>query len=48
MPLKVLLFKIHNYLTKRDYTYTIDDICDVAIAICISVWIYTYQEWKEI
>lgn len=48
MPFKLLLFTIHNYLTKRDYTYSIDDIGDIAVAICVGVWIYTFQAWSAI
>ena len=47
MPCKTLLFTVHNYLTKRDYTYSIDDICDLGILICIIVWIYTYIAWSS-
>ena len=47
MPLKLVFFTIHNHLTKRDYTYSIDDICDLAIAICVGVWIYTYESWND-
>ena len=46
MPFKLLLFSIHNYLTKRDYTYSIDDVSDFALAICMCVWIYTYSSWS--
>ena len=44
----MILFTIHNYLTKRDYTYSIDDIGDCAVAICVGVWIYTFRQWSQI
>ena len=46
MPAKMILFSLHNYLTKRDYTYSIDDISDLAIAICVSVWIGYYVKYS--
>ena len=46
MPCKTLLFTVHNYLTKRDYSYSIDDICDLGLLICIIVWVYTYFSWS--
>ena len=46
MPCKTILFTVHNYLTKRDYSYSIDDICDLGILICIIVWVYTYFHWS--
>ena len=46
MPCKTLLFTVHNYLTKRDYSYSIDDICDLGLLICIIVWVYTYFHWS--
>ena len=48
MPCKIISFSVHNYLTKRDYTYSIDDFCDLGISICAIVWIYTYFEWSSI
>ena len=45
MPLKCLMFTLHNYFTKRDYSYSIDDLSDLAIAVCVGVWIYTYFDW---
>lgn len=47
MPIKLLLFSVHNYLTKRDYTFSIDDLSDLAIAICVSVWIAYYFKYKD-
>ena len=47
MPLKLIMFTIHNYMTMRDYSYSIDDICDLAIAICIGIWTYTYMTWTK-
>ena len=42
MPTRVILYTIHNYLTKRDYSYSIEDICDLSIGICIGIWIYSF------
>ena len=42
IPLRILLFTLHNYLTKRDYSYSIDDLCDLGLATCICVWVYYY------
>ena len=47
MPFKMLLFTVHNYLTKRDYTYQIDDLADLAIATCVVVWIVTFYQWNN-
>ena len=46
MPFKMILFTVHNYLTKRDYTYSADDLSDFAIAVCVAVWIFTYIKWS--
>ena len=48
MPLRVVTFSAHNYLTRRDYSYSIDDICDLVVFVCLFVWIYTYFDWKDI
>ena len=47
MPFKLILFTIHNYLTKRDYSYSVDDISDLAIAVCVGVWIYLFDKWSN-
>lgn len=47
MPCKLITFTVHNYLTKRDYTYSIDDICDLGITCCAIVWIVTYYDWSS-
>ena len=48
MPLKAVSFTVHNYLTKRDYSYSIDDICDFGILVCVIVWFYTFIEWSTL
>ena len=48
MPLKIVTFTVHNYLTKRDYSYSIDDICDLGILVCVIVWFYTFIEWSTL
>lgn len=45
MPCRIILFTVHNNLTKRDYTYSIDDLCDLGIATCVAVWIYVKIKW---
>ena len=39
MPVRIILFSVHNYLTKRDYTIQLDDYCDFGIVICVFTWI---------
>jgi len=34
-------------LTKRDYSYQLDDLCDMAISICVGIWTYTYYTWNQ-
>ena len=48
MPLKMITFSIHNSLTKRDYSYSIDDLGDLALAVCVGIWVYTYIWWSDI
>ena len=48
MPSRLILFTVHNYLTKRDYSYSLDDICDFGITVCVSVWLYTWFDWSII
>ena len=45
MPLRLLVSTIHNKLTKRDYSFSIDDFFDLGIAVCVGVWIYTVTSW---
>lgn len=47
IPLRILLFTLHNFLTKRDYTYSIDDICDVGLAGCILLWVYNFFAYQS-
>ena len=48
MPLKIVAFTVHNLLTKRDYSYSIDDICDIGLLVCDIVWFYTYMAWSSL
>lgn len=48
MPLRAFCFTVHNMLTKRDYTYSIDDLFDLIIAICVGVWTYCILTWMNI
>ena len=48
MPIRVITYSVHNYLTRRDYTYSIDDLSDLVVAVCVSVWIWTYVEWADV
>ena len=49
VPAKGLLFAgVHNYLTKRDYTYQIDDLSDLVVVVCVVIWIYTWYSWSTI
>ena len=45
MPLRLVMFTIHNSLTKRDYSYSIDDYSDITVLIMLSFWIYTRYTW---
>ena len=46
-PCRVILFSIHNYLTGRAYSYSLDDLCDVFIALAVFVWTYSYIHWSK-
>ena len=35
-------------MTKRDYTYSIDDFGDLVLLVCISYWIYQFLVWSEV
>ena len=48
IPIKLISFTVHNYLTKRDYSYSTDDICDLSLAICIIIWIVKWYESQNI
>jgi len=48
LPVRVILFSIHNRWTQRDYTYQIDDFMDLMIVTCLGIWIYCYYAWKDI
>ena len=48
IPMRTLLFTLHNRLTKRDYSYSIDDFCDLGLAACIFVWVYVFFNTKDI
>ena len=45
-PCKLILFSVHNYLTGRDYSYSIDDLFDLIMLVVIAVWYYTYIVWS--
>ena len=45
-PCKLILFSVHNYLTGRDYSYSIDDLFDIIMLVVIAVWYYTYILWS--
>ena len=46
-PCRIILFSIHNYLTGRAYTYSLDDLCDLFIALSIFVWSYSFIVWSN-
>lgn len=46
-PCRVILFSIHNYLTGRAYSYSLDDLCDFIIALVIFVWSSSYIIWSK-
>jgi len=47
MPLRAVIFSVHNVLTKRDYTYQIDDFFDLIIAVCVGMWVYLVFIWSN-
>ena len=47
-PIKTLLFTVNNILTKRDYTYSIDDFSDFILFVCIGYWVYTFLIWASV
>ena len=46
-PLKVLIFLLFKFLTKRDYSFMKADLCDLGIAICMGIWIYQVNTWRN-
>ena len=46
-PCRVILFSIHNYLTGRAYTYSLDDLCDLVIALNVLAWSISYIIWSK-
>jgi len=46
MPLRLVMFSIHNSLTKRDYSYSVDDYSDITVLLMLSIWIYTRYTWN--
>ena len=48
MPCKIIAFTAHNWLTKRDYTYSLDDMCDIGIATCVAIWVYLIEAWSQL
>ena len=46
-PLKIVFFTLHNLLTGRDYSYSLEDIFDLGITIVVAVWLYTYIIWSN-
>ena len=48
MPCKIIAFTAHNWLTKRDYTYSLDDMCDIGIATCVAIWVYLIESWSQL
>lgn len=47
MPIKFFLAQVHTYLTKNDYTYSIDDLCDIGLAACNIIQIYNFFVWSR-
>ena len=47
MPLRLVMFSVHNWLTKRDYAYSADDLCDIIGTIILSYWIYMRRNWAD-
>jgi len=45
MVLRLLIFTFHNRLTQRDYSYQLDDVIDLTIALCVAAWIYMVVTW---
>lgn len=45
VPCKTLLFSVHNWLTNRDYSYSIDDLCDLMLLAIVSYWLHLYNTW---
>lgn len=47
MASRVFFVTLHNWLTKRDYSYQIDDLCDLVIVVLIASWIKDFNYLKE-
>lgn len=48
MSSRVIFVTLHNWLTKRDYTYQIDDFCDLVYICLIITWIMDYIKLKDL
>lgn len=35
-------------MTKRDYSYSVDDFCDLGLAFCILFWVFKYANWSDV
>lgn len=47
LPCKFLTVMLHNWLTKRDYSVSIDDILDLAIAVCVLILVILFVKWSD-
>ena len=47
VPCRTFLLSVHNYLTKRDYSYQIDDVCDFLLLCTVSYWLHIYRTWQH-
>ena len=48
VPCRTFLFTVHNYLTNRDYSYSIDDLCDLMLLGSVSFWLNLYRTWDTL
>ena len=44
-PCRLIFFTVHNYLTGRDYSYSMDDLFDIIMLTVVTVWFSTYMIW---
>lgn len=42
LPFKFWNVYVHSWLTKRDYSYSIDDTLDRGIAVCVLILLIKY------
>ena len=48
MPARTILFTLHNWLTNRDYSYSLEDLFDMLLLGMLLWWYEKYYEWAAL